>query len=494
MEMSRFDIQKTQRTPEEWSALAFQQTSENNIQWKVAVGVIVAAVATSATSPLTGIAILGWTIFSAIGQAREVQRNQVAIRDIGCVAHVLDGDDFRSYAMQVGTEALNAELAFATQQGYTMSNAALDYLEDISHRQYPINNPQYLPPTQESRASPVDTQEIPSASDWLHSPQPPITNTQSSVHETSNIFDIVSAIASPVQNCIILGVGGSGKGIVTSNSLRRIKANNPNRKIFYIDPKNEPGEYGYLEGVVDVVERKTCKNKSAQEICSWLDKVLDDYIKWENQNEETLLVVDEGMVIGDACKKANNTRIGTIILHIASLGGAAKHNAWLITQTPYVGAMGMNLTQSSQMKWVTLIGANDMGVLKQWSKSANLENISLDRLGALTQESPVKRAVYWGGHSKWYALPQYPNYSTIDRDNDKPNGDALSSAERQQLRERTQTQKIIELLERTKHLNLDDFIIEELGEGDRLSQVKQAIIKVIHESKHYGLSYKFKLD
>lgn len=478
MEMSRFDIQKTKRTPEEWSALAFAQTTENNIQWKIAGGVIVAAIATSATSPLVGLAFLGWTIVSAIQQAREVQRNQVAIREIGCVAHVLDGDNFRSYAMQVGGEAVQAELNFAIQQGYAMSDAALDYLEDMPNTQYPIPNTQYLPPPPQLPIS--------------HYPLP-ITNTQSSIHETSNVFDIVKAIASPVQNCIILGVGGSGKGIVVSNALRHIKANFPNRKIFYIDPKNEPGEYGYLEGVVDVVERKTCKNKSAEEICEWLDKILDDYIKWENENEETLLVVDEGMVIGDACKKTKNVRIGTLILHIASLGGAAKHNAWLITQTPYVGAMGMNLTQSSQMKWLALIGANDMGALKQWSQSANLEKISLDRLGALTQESPVKRSVYWGGHSKWYALPEYPNYSAIDRDNDKPNGDALSTEQRQELRERTQTQKIIDMLERSKCTSLDDFIIQELREGDRLNQVREAIVKVIHSAEHYGLVHKFKL-
>lgn len=469
MEMSRFDINKIQRSPEEWSALAFKSTTENNIQWKIALGVIVAAVAASATSPVTGIAIACWSIFSSIQQAKEVQRNQAAIRDIGCIAHVLDGDDFRDYLHQVGKEAVDKELDFANNQGYSISNAAIDYLEEPTKINYV-------------------GQQLPAIS------QQSTVATQSSVHENSNVFDIVKAIASPVQNCIILGVGGSGKGIVTSNALRRIKAENPNRKIFYIDPKNEPGEYGYLDGVVDVVERKTCKNKSAEEICDWLDKVLDDYIKWENENEETLLVVDEGMVVGDACKKTKNTRIGTIILHIASLGGAAKHNAWVITQTPYVGAMGMNLTQSSQMKWVTLIGANDMGVLKQWSKSANLENISLDRLGALTQESPAKRAVYWGGHSKWYALPQYPNYSAIDRDNNKPTGDALSTVERQALRERTATEKIIDKLERTRCLTLDEFINKELGCRDRLDEVREAIVKTIRSENHSGLAYKFKLD
>lgn len=470
--MSRFDVNKIQRSPEEWSATAFKQTTENNIQWKIALGIIVAAVAASATSPITGIAIALWSIFSSIQQAKEIQRNQTAIREYGCVAHVLDGDDFRAYHQQVGSEAVNAELKFANQQGYALSDASADYLEDE----------QVIPTPQQLLPSPSINHQY------------PVTNTQSSVHENSNIFDIVRAISAPVQNCIILGVGGSGKGILVSNSLRRIKADNPNRKIFYVDPKNEPGEYGYLEGVVDVVRRKTCANKCPEEICDWLDEVLDEYIEWSNQQEETLFVIDEGMVIGDACKKTKNTRIGTLILHIASLGGAKKQNVWLVTQTPYVGAMGLNLTSASQMKWVTLIGQNDLGVIKQWGKASTMENISLDMLGSLTKESPVNRAVYWGGSSKWYALPELSNYSAIDRDNNKPTGDSLSTQERQELRDRTATQQMISQLERTAHTDLNAFISQELGAADRIDEVRMAIVQTIRKTNHSGLVYKFKLD
>ncbi|MBW4677695.1 MAG: hypothetical protein KME52_27955 [Desmonostoc geniculatum HA4340-LM1] len=461
--MSRFDIQKIQRSPEDWSAIAFKQTTENNIQWKIALGVIVAAVAASATSPITGIAIAFWSIFSAWQQAREVQRNQAAIREYGCIAHVLDSDDFQAYCQQVGKDAIQTELNFANKQGYSLSDSALDYLE-------------------ESRAN-----HSSSTANNRHS-----TVTESSIHETSNVFDIVKAIASPAQNCIILGVGGSGKGILVSNALRKIKADNPNRKIFYIDPKNEEGEYGYLEGVADIIRRKTCQNKSPEEICNWLDEILKEYIEWANQQEESLLVVDEGMVIGDACKKTKNTRIGTLILHIASLGGAGKQNVYLMTQTPYVGAMGLNLTSSSQMKWVTLIGQNDAGVLKQWAKASTMETISLDQLGTLIKESPANRAVYWGGHSKWYALPEMPNYSAIDRDNNKPANNALQR--QQESRQRTATQMLISKLERTKYLDLDDFIIQELGAGSRLHELRTAIIKTIIEANHDGLASKFKIN
>lgn len=487
--MSRFNIEKVKRSPQEWSVLALQKTTKNGLQWKIAAGVVVSAIATSATSPITGLLIFGWTIYGAIQQAKEVKRNQSAIRDYGCVAHVLEGDDFRSYLQQVGDKAVKDELKFAQFQNYQISDSALDYLEDVSSQQPGVSY-------QETRG--MENGELIIDNGQLTNYQLPSTSyqlpvkTQSSIDESSNIFDIVKAITAPVQNCIVLGVGGSGKGILVSNALRKIKAENPGRKIFYIDPKNEIKEYGYLEGVADIVKRKTCANKCPEEICDWLDECLNDYIKWVENQPESLLVIDEGMVIGDACKKTKNTRIGTLILHIASLGGAKRENVWLVSQTPFVGAMGLNLTSSSQMKWVTLIGENDAGVLKQWGKASTIENITIEKLNSLTQSSPVKRAVYWGGHSKWYALPELTNYSQIDRDNNKPVGDSLTSEERESLRGRT-TQLMLDKLERTKHLNLDDFIVQELGETDRVEEVKQAIIATIEKSNHDGLMYKFKI-
>lgn len=99
MDMTRFDINKTQRTPEQWSAIAFKSTTENNNQWNIAFGLVVAAIAASATSPLTGALIAGWTLYSSFKKAKEIQRNQAAIREYGCIAHILDGDDFRGYVL-----------------------------------------------------------------------------------------------------------------------------------------------------------------------------------------------------------------------------------------------------------------------------------------------------------------------------------------------------------------------------------------------------------
>ncbi|MBW4566017.1 MAG: hypothetical protein KME32_34060 [Mojavia pulchra JT2-VF2] len=490
MEMSRFDINKITRTPEQWSALAFKQTTENNIQWKIALGVIVAAVAASATSPVTGIAIALWSIFSSVQQATLVQRNQVAIREYGCIAHVLDGDDFRAYYQQVGKEAIDKELTFATQQGYSLSDAALDYLEDesIDHTQQRGLGFSSTGGTAQERLT-LNQTLLP-----IHHSPFPNTNTQSSIDNGSNVIDIVAMIASPIRNCIIFGIGGSGKGMLVANALRKIKAQTPNRKIFYIDPKNEPGEYGYTDGIVDVVHRKSCDGCCPEEICDWMDEVLDEYTQWANQQQESLLIIDEGSTLGDAAKKTKNNRIGTLILHTASLGGAKRKNVWLMAQSPFVGPLGLELSATSQITAVALVSDQNTNVIKQWQRSPILEKIDLDRLNRLIKESPVKRAVFFGGNSKWWSVPELPNYSAIDRDGNKPSGDALSTLERTELRERTATNQMIDKLERTKYLTLEDFINQELGAGERLAELKQAIIKTIKDANHWGLAYKFQLD
>jgi hypothetical protein len=479
MNMTRFNINRIQRSPEEWSAIAFKQTTENNIQWNIAGGLIVAAIAASATTPVTGLLIAGWAIFDSISKAREIQRNQAAIREDGAIAHVLEGDDFRKYLRQVGDEVVQEELSFATEQNLSFSNAALDYFDTQGI------TPQTTNTTTRSIAA-----------------SPPLSAiaTQSSVHVLDQSIDIVKEIASPVRNCIIFGIGGSGKGMLVSCGLRQIKAVNPNKKVFYVDPKNEPGEYGYTEGVADVVHRKTCDGLPPQEICDWIDEVINEYTEWAVQQEESLLVIDEGSTLGDAAKKCNNTRIGTLILHTASLGGAKRKHVWLIAQSPFTDPLGLKLATTSQLTAVAIIDKTNTNALKQWKRSPILEMIDLDRLNELIKASPVGRAVFFGGNSRWGAMPELTNYSDIDRDNNKPTGDALTTEDRRQLRAVTATQlkptevAMIERLERTRHLTLEDFIVKEIGEGDRLPELLKAIAQTIKKANHSGLLYKFKLD
>jgi hypothetical protein len=486
-DMSRFDLEKTNKDPEEWGQLALQNVGNNGLQMHVFGGFALAATVAVMSNPLTGALVAGYVLFSAFEKGRNQQKNFDAVRK-GCVAHVLDGGEFRAYVRQVGHETVMKELQYATEEEYEISDAALDYLEQVA---------------------PTGTQDIPRLAGFpapeLPQSQAPFMQSDASQYQVDYSIDIVKEITAPIRNCIIFGIGGSGKGVLVSNAIRKIKHDNPNRKIFYIDPKNEPGEYGYTEGHCDVIRRFTADGKSSAEICEFITTTLKEYQEWAQKQEESLLIIDEGSTLGDAAKKEKNTDIGTLILHIASLGGAKRKNMWLMAQSPFVSPLGLDLNTTSQIAAVCLVSSANTGVLKQWSRSPILEKITLEEMNRLIAESPVNRAVYFGGNSKWYAMPELTNYSDIDRDNNRPTGDALSKTERQELRDATSaaavqappktdnTEQLINKLSRSRQTSLEDFIAKDLKAPERIQELKPAIVSVLREAKRNDLLEAFNL-
>jgi hypothetical protein len=482
MNMTSFDPKGGSKTPEEWKISAFKKTLNGYPQWKILGGFVLGGMTAAAINPIAGIAVAGWTVVNAIEGVKANSRNQLLIRDYGCIAHVLSDEEFHDYSQQLILEGnqdkLKAELRFALSRELDISDAAYDFLDSQS----PTPNPQL----------PIPNSQSPT-------PNPQLLTPNSEIHQEDYTIDIVSKIASPVQNCIIFGIGGSGKGMLLANAIRRIKSVESNRTIFYIDPKAEEGEFGYTEGICDVIRRKKCKGKSSKEIVEWLDGekgVLKEYRKWSESQTAPLLIIDEGTIAGSACKKEGNKTIGDLILHISSLGGASFEKIWLLAQSPFVTSLGIDLTSSSQVTSAAIITDSNVGVLGQWSKSSLIQKISLEELQNLFDNCPIpktKRAIYWGGDGKWYAMPTLQNFSNIDRDNNKPAGDSLSTQQRQSLRSATtaveisKSQKLLTQLERTTK-SLKDFII---SSNQNPETVLPIIIKLLKTEKRNDLLEKF---
>jgi hypothetical protein len=478
--MTRFDINKTTRSPEEWSAIAFRQTTENNIQWNIAGGLIVAAIAASATTPVTGLLVAAWSLFTNIKKAKEIQRNQAAIREVGCIAHILEGDNFRGYLKQIGSEAVASELNFAADQGYSFSDDALDYAEN--------------------QESGKQTLLLPVASQLLPQHSQAAIATQSDTYKVDNSINIIEQMTQRIGNCLIIGTPGSGKGMLLANAIRAAKAKYPDLKVFVIDPKASDQEKGYFDGVADVVKLLKCETADPKTVVEWLEKCFQEYYQYWEKHKRVLLVFDEGTLAGSKAKSAKSDIVKNTVIGLASAGDGEGRNIWITSLSPYIGDLGLNLNATSQLTAYALLTKNNLGSLKQWGKCSILEKITIEELSKLVEESPCDRAVFSGVSSKWYSMPTLHNYSAFDRDNRKPTGDALSTEQRQSLRTVTATQlkpiekTLISELERTKYLTLEDFIIKEMGGGDRLPQLLTAIALTIKKANHTGLLYKFKLD
>ncbi|MBW4568063.1 MAG: hypothetical protein KME31_08570 [Tolypothrix carrinoi HA7290-LM1] len=415
--MTRFNPEKNRKTPEQWSAIALNATKDNHLQWNVIGGLILGALAASAASPFTGGLVTIYFLWDSWKKAGEIQRNQAAITEIGCVAQVLDGDDFADYSRQVGKDAVIAELKFATERGLALSAAAADFLENHS----PVLS--------------TDSNLMTTAKTLLEKAklQVEVESLEEVYNNPDDDFDIISSMTDRISNTFILGIGGTGKGIIVSNALRAAKAKHPKLKIFYIDPKHDKKEQGYTAGVVDKIKRYKCETEEPSIVVAWLQKCLSEFNEYAKVNdansERTLLILDEGTVLGLKCKIAKSTILLDRLSSLTSLGDSEGKNVWFIAQTPFVGGSGIDLSASSQLVTIALVSAENRGSLDQWKRSAMIKK--LNNIDEYIEKSPVNRAVFFGKTAKWYPMPKLENYSGYDRDSHKPLEDAATI--RQQL-------------------------------------------------------------
>jgi hypothetical protein len=456
IDMSRFDITHTNKDPEEWSSIAYQRVGQNNLQAHVFGGFALAATVAVMSTPITGALVAAYVLWTAVEKGRSQARNFDAV-DKGAIAHVLDDSEFRAYARQIGDKKLQEELSYAVAEGYSISDTATDYLEST--------NPEVLNETPRNVFAPTQS-------------------TDSSTFSVDNSINIVEQLTNRVGNALIIGTPGSGKGMLLANCIRAAKTKHPDLKVFVIDPKADPDEQGYWEGAADVLKSYACERAEPGMVVTFLEKSFKEYYEYWEMHKRVLLILDEGTLIGSKAKSAKSDAVKNFVIAIASAGDSQGRNIWLTSLSPFVGDLGINLNASSQLTAVAIV--REVGVLRQWSKASTIEKAEPMTIQALIDESECNRAVYSGVTGQWHSMPMLHNYSAKNRDERKPNGDALGTSDRQSLRDVTTktvpaaTAQVIAKVTRTKFDNLNDFIKHEL-KTDVTDDLKLAVVATIRD-------------
>ncbi|MBD2092563.1 hypothetical protein H6F67_22195 [Microcoleus sp. FACHB-1515] len=127
--MSSFNPQKYQRSAAEWQEIARETNSEVGAQFTIIGGVVLGLFAAAAASPVTGLLVAGYFGYKAWQDTQAANRNDSAIDRHGCIAHLLKASDLKDYSRQVGAEVAAAEITFAIENGYRVTNAAIEFLE-----------------------------------------------------------------------------------------------------------------------------------------------------------------------------------------------------------------------------------------------------------------------------------------------------------------------------------------------------------------------------
>lgn len=464
--MTSFSQTNINRSPAEWVELALEETKSNNSQHIVFAGIVMASIVSIPFTPLAGAGICIATFIIVRKRIQASKRSQDLIIQYGCVAHQLSDRDFCKYRKQAEAEGkldiIYQELNFAKLDGFEIKGLALEFLE--SYKPSADSKQNLLPP---SITQPAIVQQATIV--------PTEVKTSEMRYEDKASIDLMEKISESLINKIFISTPGGGKGIIVSNLIRKLKSKYLDLKIFVIDPKNDPDESGYWDGVADKIARLSCERLEPDAVAEWLSECIEKYYEFHKVHKQVLLIWDEGTITGSKVLKSKTPDlIKDTIRSLSSAGDSAGRNIWVMAQSPFLKNLGLDTEAASQLTASILI--RKPGIVSQWSRSPLVPKTEQALLKKLIKESDCNRAIYYAGTGEWYPMPKLQNFSNKDRDAMK----------------KPQSEALIEKIEAT-NLNLNEFIATELGVTDpeKKEEVKLKIITTLKASNRDDLLGKF---
>ena len=413
--MTNFDPEGDFRDISTWELIAEAKASNTGMSAKIIAGVLFGGAGLALGVEILGAVIAVWCLKSAWDASKNIGKRLRLVRDCGCNAFVLDEDYFRTYVKQFGEKLVIEELEFAQHTGIELSSFAENWLRTCNKRITPQQEQPILTQVEDCKAP----------DKILNTSQPTSQVTQvEKWEERDRAFDIEEIIRDRIPNLFIVGLGRSGKGMLLANLLRLLQRKRRDKKVFLINGKNDPKEYGYFDGVVAVEKKLNCDAASASTVAEFVKAALEDYDAFAAEHCGALLIVDEGTVIGAKLKTAKaSSLLNDRVIGITSSGDSTGKNIWFTAQSPYAGGNGTDLTALSQLTKIALVHKTNLGVISDWKQARIFKNFDVDKIAELISQSEVERAIYYGGNTQWYAMDKLVNYSEFDRHNNKIIGD-----------------------------------------------------------------------
>lgn len=427
--MTNFNPKRLEKSNDEWAELALKHSGNSNTQFHVIGGLFGAIFVAGATSPITGAVIAGWVIYSAWQKSGESARNKDHIINARCLANTLEGDDFIVYRSQFGDESVEQQLLYAEKLNLGMSNDALDFLDEMEEKRRFGMLPKSFPASSNNSQKALEAKlntESSTTSDYSY---------DVNVYDPSkdSQIDLIGEMTNKISNIFVVGLGGSGKGMLIANALRAVREKHPNKKIFLLNGKDDPKESGYFDGIVDKEERLNCESAKPSTVAAWFEAAIKKYDDFAEKNNGALLVIDEGTIIGARLKTAKSTALTDKLIGITSCGGSTGKNIWFVAQTPYVGANGSDLSGISQLTPIVLVTSQNLSILDSWKRSAIIKKFEASEVNEMVDNSEVNRAVYFGKTAQWYSMPKLKNYSSFNRDT----GEIISENQKTKIQDKT---------------------------------------------------------
>ncbi|MEM7590345.1 MAG: hypothetical protein AAF383_02270, partial [Cyanobacteria bacterium P01_A01_bin.83] len=293
--MTNFNPDGNQYPIEQWEDLAENKAANNGVVKKVIGGVIAGGLGITLGVEILGGLAAAWCLKSAFDSGKNIGKRLRLVRDCGCNAFVLNEDEFRIYVKQFGDKQVIEELEYVKEAGMELSPFAESWLRTCT-KQLPAQQEQ-MALTQSVAQSVQQPVTVPGSS-------PTITQVDVWNPNADSEVDIIREMTDRISNYFVVGIGGSGKGMLLANALREVKRKHPGKKIFLVNGKVDSKEAGYFDGIVDVEKPLHCESAKPQTVAAWFEAAMEDYDKFAQENNGALLVIDEGTIIGARLKTA----------------------------------------------------------------------------------------------------------------------------------------------------------------------------------------------
>lgn len=238
--------------------------------------------------------------------------------------------------------------------------------------------------------------------------------------------NLAKVLADDMKNTLIVGVPGSGKGLLVSNALGYVQARG-DTTVFYLDPKNDPKETGYFKGRVNRCYRLKdgVVRSGADQVEEWVRQCLEDYEGFDAKGGRKLLVIDELTAV---MKKLNSLGKKSVdwleekISTYAASGDSEGITLWGIGQNAHNTGTGMDGGTKSQLTPIALISVKQLPASQSLQKADFIpsdKKLGSDEIKTICKQSEIGRAIFHGGLNQWFPMPVLPNPSGYDRDNRK---------------------------------------------------------------------------
>jgi hypothetical protein len=208
--------------------------------------------------------------------------------------------------------------------------------------------------------------------------------------------------SSPLRHTLIVGAPCSGKDFLTSHAIKTLKQQQPFLTVYVIDFKGDPKESHYY-ACADFFRTQNSTTIAAEEdvdqLVSWIQHCFTEF---ESIEGKKLLVLSESTLIFHffALNKSNRTWLANKIINYLCLGNANGIYIWLIGTTLTIENIGISSTFKAMLKLILIIHGQSLPFYNHilgtncFPKNCRL---SIEAIGAIAQQSPLKRAVYHDG-------------------------------------------------------------------------------------------------